>query len=51
MPDEITFFDESALKAEAPPVNPEGGDGAVEQVTPSVEPSKEREVQGEKPEN
>jgi hypothetical protein len=51
MPDEITFLDESTLKAETPPVTPEGSAGTIEQVAPSSEPSKEQEVKNEKPEN
>lgn len=51
MPDEITFFDESSLKAGETPSVPESGVGTVEQMTPSAEPSKEMEVKSEKVED
>lgn len=51
MPDEITFFDESSLKADERPSTPESGAGAVEQLSPSVEPSKETEAKSERVED
>lgn len=51
MSDEITFFDESALKAGEKPATPDGGVGAVEQVNPLAEPSKETEAKSEKVED
>lgn len=51
MPDEITFLDESKLRAEEAIKAPEGGVGSVEQINPPSEPSKEQEVSSEKAED
>ncbi|MDQ5961425.1 MAG: hypothetical protein QG581_346 [Patescibacteria group bacterium] len=51
MPDEITFLDESKLRAEENIKAPEGGIGSMEQVSPLSEPSKEQEISSEKVED
>lgn len=51
MPDEITFLDESTLRAEESIKTPESGAGTIEQVHPLSEPSMEQEVSSEKAED
>ncbi len=51
MPDEITFFDESTMKADEKPAIPDGSAGSTEQMSPSLEPSKETETKSEKVED
>lgn len=51
MPDEITFLDESTLRAEGGIKTPESGAGSIEFITPAAEPSKEQETKSEKAED
>lgn len=51
MPDEITFLDESKLRAEESIKAPESGAGSIEQLNPLPESSKEQEASSEKVED